>query len=143
MRHALRTERIEVLKAIPLFRTVSNKNLAAADSLVADDGAEPGELIVREGQPGREFFIIVSGEALVTLDGRMVARLGPGEFFGEVALLGRGHLRTATVMALTPMRLLVIDPRQFSTLLQMDGVAKSMLHEVVERLNPAVVQRPA
>jgi len=74
---------------------------------------------------------------------RQVARLGPGEFFGEMALLGRRNLRTATVTALTPMRLLVIDPRQFSTLLQMEGVARSMLGEVVERLSASAVQRPA
>lgn len=143
MRRAIRSTQFETLRAIPLFRSCSNKDLATVDSLVAEDRAESGEVIVREGRPGRESFIILSGEASVTVGGRRVAQLGPGEFFGEMALLDRRNLRTATVTALTPMRLLVIDPRQFSTLLQMEGVARSMLGEVVERLSAAVVQRPA
>lgn len=137
------TERFEALQSIPLFESCSSRELAQIDALVAEDRASEGEVLIREGRPGRESFIILSGEAVVTVGARLVAKLGPGDFFGEMALLGRQNLRTATVTAITPMRLLVVDPRQFSTLLQIEGVARSMLKEVVDRLSETIVRRPA
>lgn len=137
------TDRFETLRSIPLFAGCSTKELTQVDSLVAEDRASEGDVLIREGSPGRESFIILSGEAIVTVGARLVAKLGPGDFFGEMALLGRRNLRTATVTAITPMRLLVADPRQFSTLLQIEGVATSMLKEVVDRLSTTIVRRPA
>ncbi len=137
------SEGLETLRSIPLFASCSTKELVQVDSLVAEDRASSGEVLIRQGSPGRESFIIIEGEAIVTVGARLIARLGPGDFFGEMALLGRQNLRTATVTAITPMRLLVADPRQFSTLLQIEGVARSMLTEVADRLSAAVVQRPA
>jgi CRP/FNR family transcriptional regulator, cyclic AMP receptor protein len=133
----------EWLRSIPLFADCSAKELAQVDSLVAEDRAVAGEVLIRQGTPGRESFIIVSGEAMVTVGARLLAKLGPGDFFGEMALLGRRNLRTATVTAMTPMRLLVADPRQFNTLLHIEGVARSMLGEVVDRMSNGVSQRPA
>jgi len=141
MRGAIRSN-LEVLKAIPLFKACSNRELAAVDSLVAEDRASAGEVIVREGRPGREAFIVLSGEAAVTASGVTVGRLGVGDFFGEMALLGDCPERVATVTAITPMRLLVIDPRQFASLLEMEGVAREMLKEVADRLG-AVLPRSA
>ena len=132
------------LRSIPLFEGSSTKELAEIDTLATEDHAESGEVLIREGRPGRETFIILEGEAIVTVGARLIARLGPGDFFGEMALLGRRKVRTATVTSITPMRMLVLDPRQLSALLQIDRVARSMLKEVVDRFSgPAVARRPA
>ena len=71
---------------------------------------------MREGEPGDEFFVVVEGEVDVRRRGRRVARLGEGSFVGEIALLSRSP-RTATVVAATPMRALVITGRDFVQLL--------------------------
>ena len=136
-------DRLQELASIPLFSSCSPRELADVDSLGAEDRAVDGQVLIRQGSPGRESFVILEGTAIVTVGARLVARLGPGDFFGEMALLGRQNLRTATVTAITPMRLLVIDPRQLKTMLNIEGVARSMLAEVVDRLGTAMVQRPA
>ena len=138
-----RTDRFETLRAIPLFYRCSNKELSLVDSLVAEGRAAAGEVMIREGSPGRESFIVLTGEAAVTIGGRRVATLGAGDFFGEMALLGERRQRVATVTAITPMTLLVIDPRQFSTLLRIEGVATAMLREVVDRLDATEAQMSA
>jgi CRP/FNR family cyclic AMP-dependent transcriptional regulator len=137
------TSQVEQLRSIPLFAGCSTRELALVDSLAAESRAFPGEILVRQGSPGRETFVILEGEAIVSVGARIVARLRSGDFFGEMALIGRRHLRTATVTALTPMRLMVIDPRQLSTLLQIKGVARQMLTEVVDRLTASQALRPA
>lgn len=138
-----RQSQMEALRSIPLFASCSTRELAQVDALGAEFEVSAGEVLIREGVPGRESFIILEGDAIVTVGARVVARLRSGDFFGEMALLGRRTLRTATVTALTPMRLLVIDPRELGSLLRIEGVARSMLAEVVQRLDRAIVPRPA
>ena len=140
MRHGLHPTRSELLRRVPLFAGCTERELARVDSLVDDVEVEPGEVLVREGGVGRESFIIVSGLSRVTLQGEPVATLGPGDFFGEMALLDR-HPRTATVTAVTPMHLLVLDARSFGHLLEVGSVATVMLKGVVERLR--AVETPA
>ena len=72
--------------------------------------------LIREGEPGREFFVVVDGEIEVRRGSRRVARLGAGSFVGEIALLSRSP-RTATVVATTPLRVLAIEGRDFVELL--------------------------
>ena len=76
-----------------------------------------GTVLARQGQPGNEFYLIVDGSARVEVSSRKRARLAPGAYFGEMSLLDGGE-RSATVVAETPMRLLVIKRRDFSTLLR-------------------------
>jgi CRP/FNR family transcriptional regulator, cyclic AMP receptor protein len=140
MRSGLNPARSELLRRVPLFTSCTDKELAQVDALVDDVEVEADEALTREGAPGRESFIIVSGLARVTLQGDLVATLGPGDFFGEMALLDR-HPRTATVTAVTPMHLLVLDPRAFNRLLEVGSVATVMLKGVVERLR--AVESPA
>jgi CRP-like cAMP-binding protein len=73
-------------------------------------------VLARAGEPGQEFFMIVDGTARVDVNPKKQIRLGPGAFFGEMSLLDGGP-RSATVVAETPVRLLVINRRNFSTLL--------------------------
>src|SRR5437763_5533569 len=112
---ARRDLRLQRLSEVPLFRACSQKELAAVARVADEIDVAPGRDVVREGQTGHEFFVIVDGKATVTRDGREVATLGPGDYFGELALLDRTYnRRDATVSAAAPLNLLVIGPREFS-----------------------------
>src|SRR6185436_3029848 len=85
---------------------------------------DAGTELIREGEPGTEFFVVVEGEVEVRRRGRRVARLGSGSYVGEIALLSRSP-RTATVVAATPLRVLAIAGRDFVELL--DGIPELWL----------------
>lgn len=106
----------ERLANIPLFANLSKKQLAALGGLatVVDVGA--GRELIHQGGVGREFFLVVEGEAEVRRDGEVIAHRGPGTFFGETALLF-DQPRNASVVALTDMQVEVIERRDFAELL--------------------------
>ncbi|MGH9098346.1 MAG: cyclic nucleotide-binding domain-containing protein, partial [Acidimicrobiales bacterium] len=92
------------------------------------------KVLVEEGTIGREFFLIVDGEANVTRDGRKVARLGPGAYFGELALLDR-RPRSASVISDTDMEVLVLSQRQFNGVLDLvPAIAHKLLMAMAARL---------
>ena len=96
-----------------------------------------GKVLVEEGRIGLEFFIIVSGTAAVTREGKKVATLGPGGHFGELALLDR-RPRSASVVSETEMDLLVLSQRQFNGLLEsVPTIARKMLAAMASRLREA------
>jgi CRP/FNR family transcriptional regulator, cyclic AMP receptor protein len=129
-----RNSKIDVLRDVPLFKSCTEKELTKIASLVDEIEMPAGRTLAVEGRPGRECFVIADGEAVVTLHGDEIARLGPGDVFGEMALIDHGP-RSATVRAESPMRLFVLDPRNFSTLLARHrNVARKVLQAVVERL---------
>lgn len=128
--------RNEVLRSIPLFAGCSDRELSAVDRAVDEVCATEGDVLIREGRYGKESFVIVEGEAGVTKRGEFLARLGPGDFFGEMSVLDN-QVRTATVTALTPMRLLVIHARNLLTVLEQGSAAASMLRTLAQRLREA------
>ena len=134
MRSRLNPDRARQLRALKLFSRCTDADLAVVDSLVTDIDVDPGEVLIEEGMPGRESFIIVSGEADITVRGRGVARLGPGEFFGEMAVL-TSQPRTATVTAASRMQVLVVDPTQLLGLLDIACCARAVVRSLVERLS--------
>ena len=95
------------LKSIPLFSEVSDDELFTIAPFAEERQVEAGTVLAKEGQFAYEFMAIEGGEAEVTRDGAHVADLGPGDFFGEIGLL-ETQLRTATVTAKTPMRLITL-----------------------------------
>ena len=101
------------LRTLPVFRGLSTADLA----LVLDHGSwvsvAPGEIMIEQGEPGDAFYAIGTGQADVVRDGVMVASLGPGEYFGEVALL-TDEPRNATVSAHTPSRVFRLDREGFT-----------------------------
>jgi CRP-like cAMP-binding protein len=107
---------LDHLASVPLFAACSKRELQAIARASVEVEIQEGRTFVEQGQTGREAFIIVEGEAAVTRNGRKIATFGPGDCVGELALLDRGP-RTASVTALTPMRVLVLGPREFSGLL--------------------------
>jgi CRP-like cAMP-binding protein len=111
----------------------------AADVLTA----EPGQVLVREGRRGNEFFAILDGIAEVRRNGHLVATLGPGDCFGELALLG-GGTRTATVVASSEMELALIDGRAFGPLLvNAPAFTKALFAYLAARLRRADERAPA
>ena len=97
----------ERLKQIPLFSSVSDEELTTIAPFAEEVSVEEGTELVKEGQFSYEFFSIEEGEAEVTRGGEHVADLRPGDFFGEIGLLEK-DLRTATVVAKSPMRLITL-----------------------------------
>jgi CRP-like cAMP-binding protein len=111
-----RTPIDERLAKIPLFEKLSDKQLADVARLATVIDVEAGRELVRQGGVGREFVIVVEGEAEVRRDDQVVATVGPGGFFGETALL-LDQPRNASVVAATDMQVEVIERRDFRELL--------------------------
>lgn len=109
-------DHLDHLASVPLFAGADHKELVEISKATTEIDLEVGAVLTTQGEVGREAFIVVEGEAVVTVDGDEVARLGPGACVGEIALLDKG-LRSATVTAATPMKVLVLDPREFKGLM--------------------------
>ncbi len=126
--------KIELLSRIPLFTRCSRAELREV-ALSADEIDLPeGHVLMREGQRGREFFVLVDGTARVTRKGRKVADLRSGDWLGEIAILTRSP-RTATVTATSPVRALVIRDGAFRNVVEtMPRVALGVLASVGQRL---------
>jgi CRP-like cAMP-binding protein len=105
------------VSSIPLFAAVRRRHRDALASLADEVAVPAGARLTRQGGYAQEFFVIVEGSAEVVRDGTPVGALEHGDFFGEVGLLGAGWQRTATVVARSPMRLLVLARREFRALL--------------------------
>lgn len=110
------SQQIEMLGEVPLFSACSLNELRQIARLGTQVSAEEGSLLTEQGKPGREFFLVLEGKALCRVGRKEVARYKPGDYFGELALLHGGY-RTATVEAASPMELLVLDAREFRSLL--------------------------
>lgn len=104
-----------------------------------------GAVLCRQGKPGDDFFVILEGRGGVTRNGKKVRALGPGDYFGEVALLGPPigkALRTATVTASTPMSCFVLGKNEFRSVIYEEDIAVSLLHALVERLPERAIPHP-
>jgi CRP/FNR family cyclic AMP-dependent transcriptional regulator len=125
------------LKTIWLFSSCTASELRKIRSSLDEITVPKGKLLVEEGRIGLEFFLIVTGQAVVTRNGRKVATLGPGDHFGELALLDR-RPRSASVTSETDMDVLVLSQRQFNGLLQsVPTIARKMLAAMANRLREA------
>jgi CRP/FNR family cyclic AMP-dependent transcriptional regulator len=125
------------LSQIWLFAACSARDLRKVRSSLDEIHVDAGEILCEEGATGHEFFLIVSGTAAVKRKGRKVATLGPGQWFGELALLDR-QPRSATIVAETDMDLLVLEQRHFLGLLDtMPSLSRKMLAAMASRLREA------
>jgi CRP/FNR family transcriptional regulator, cyclic AMP receptor protein len=106
----------DALGRCPFFEGLSRGELLELAKVSEDMEVEEGKVLTREGQSGSEFFVIIDGEVSVTKDGREIRTLGPGDFFGEIALL-EDTPRTATVVAKTPLRFFVLTRQSFRSML--------------------------
>jgi CRP-like cAMP-binding protein len=125
------------LKSIWLFSSCTGSELRKIRSSLDEVVVPEGKVLVEEGRVGLEFFLIVSGTATVTRNGKKVATLGPGGYFGELSLLDRKP-RSATVVSETEMDVLVLSQRQFNSVLQsVPTIARKMLSAMANRVREA------
>lgn len=122
-----RNSYLDSLAQIPLFASMSKRDLQKIAKASDEIDVPVGKVLVEQGTRGREAFVIIEGSATVKRNGRKVATFGPGDHFGELALLDGGP-RTATVVADTPAKVLVIGQREFAGVLdEVPGLARKML----------------
>ena len=109
-------DKIKALGRIPLFSELSKKELVFLARMTTEVDVREGSTLVRQGEMGREAMIIESGTAVVRRNNRKIDDVGPGDFFGEMSLID--HMpRNADVVATSDMTVLVMDSREFSTVL--------------------------
>ena len=134
---ASRTEHLGHLAEVPLFSACTRKDLEKIARASDEVEVKAGRVLVEQGRPGHEFFLILEGEASVRRDNRKVATLTKGQYFGELSLLDRGP-RTATVTADTDMRVLVLGQREFLGVLDdVPGLSYKILRIMAHRLREA------
>ena len=130
-------DKITRLEEVTLLAECSRKQLKAVAKITEVVEVPAGTILARQGDPGNEFYLIMDGSARVEVPTRRRSRLAPGDYFGEMSLLD-GEPRSATVIAETPMRLLVIKRRDFSTLLrEAPEVTQSILATLSRRIRQA------
>lgn len=126
--------KVEALRGSPLFHGLAKSELAQVAKETEDVELGPGKVLCEEGETAREFFVILEGEVEVTKAAKRLATLGPGDFFGEIALVGHST-RTATVTATTPVRFFVLTSSALSTLLDHNpGVERKVLRALAKRV---------
>ncbi len=127
----------EFLATVPLFSALTNDELTTVVRAAEELDVAGGEELVTEGRVGRDFFLILAGEAVVRRDRRKVATLGPGNWFGELSLIDN-EPRSATVVAVTDMKLLVLGQAEFGGLLEtVPSMAAKLLRGIALRLRQA------
>jgi trk system potassium uptake protein TrkA len=128
-------ERVELLRAIWLFSGCSDDELGRIAALARPVEVGAGEALTRQGEPGLEFFVVVTGDAVASVNGDQVGTIGAGGFFGEMALIDGGE-RVATVTSTTPLKLLVLSRHDFNEMLElaMPQVAPKLLAVVGARM---------
>jgi CRP/FNR family transcriptional regulator, cyclic AMP receptor protein len=130
-----KNEKIELLRRIPLFAECTKAELIEVAISADEREAATAQDLTQQGQRGQEFFILVEGSVTVRRSGRKLANLGPGDWFGEIAILTYKP-RTATVTATSPVRLLVISDRAFRRVVETSPrIALKVLRNVAERLD--------
>jgi CRP-like cAMP-binding protein len=129
--------KLEHLAQVQMFSSLNKKELRLISKAADIVDLKAGTEIVTEGTSGHEFYLVLSGEATVRRNGRKVATLGPGSYFGELALLDRGP-RSATVIADSDMEVVIISQREFMSVLdQVPPVSQKLLASMAARLREA------
>jgi CRP/FNR family transcriptional regulator, cyclic AMP receptor protein len=129
-----RNRKVELLKRVPLFADCSRKELEEVATVADQLDFRAGRTLIREGTAGREFFVLVDGTAEVRRKGRKIDVAGPGDFFGEMALLS-DRPRNATVTTTSTADVLVVTKRNFRTLVERNPlIALKVMRAVAERV---------
>jgi CRP-like cAMP-binding protein len=130
------------LARVPLFAHCGPRDLDFVASRSDEVDVSAGRQLVRQGQPGDSFYVLLDGQADVEVDGQPRAMLGPGDFFGEISMLDRGPA-TATVVTSTPARLMVMSHSQFRDAIKgNDDLLGHVMAAMGERLRADSLARP-
>jgi CRP/FNR family cyclic AMP-dependent transcriptional regulator len=134
-----RDEKVRIISRIPLFEACSQAELARIATITTQLDVPDGEVLIREGETGDLFFVLVKGSAEVRKGKRRVATLGPGDFAGELALLS-DIPRTATVSTTSPVTALRATRKGFSALLETSPkIQQKVLRALADRLAPTAL----
>jgi CRP/FNR family transcriptional regulator, cyclic AMP receptor protein len=129
------SEAVDLIAGVPLFQGLEKKELEDVARTVHERTFNPGDTVAQEGQGGVGFFVIKDGEAKVTIAGDEVRRLGPGDYFGEIALITEGA-RTATVTAESELRCYGLTPWEFRPLVQSNAsIAWKILQALAKQVD--------
>lgn len=129
MRWLAQSQKIEMLKKVPLFANLSKRQLGLVAKLSYEIPFPAHKALAREGDRGREFYILLEGQARVEKGGKVIGKLGKGDFFGEIAIID-GH-RSATVITETPVKALGMSSKSFDQLLDSaPEITKKLLYAV-------------
>ncbi len=133
-RRISKNDKIALIKSVPLFARCSKKELGEIASLADEIDLPENKSLIRQGERGREFFVLLDGEVDIVRDGTKIDTMHSGDFFGEIALVSNVP-RTATVIANKPIRVLVITDRDFRMLLEhTPQLQLKVLEALAERL---------
>jgi len=119
MLHRMSDAKTRALAQVPLFMNCTEKELDFIASRADEVTVPAGRTLIKQGEPGDAFYILLEGEAEVAIDGSPRRTLKSGDFFGEISMLDRG-LGTATVVTKTPARLMVMSHAQFRDAIKAD-----------------------
>lgn len=126
--------KVELIKRVPLFSHCSKKELGLVAQIADEIDLPEGKTLMREGDRGREFFVLVEGNADVRKGNRKVNTMGKGDFFGEIALVSQ-RPRTATVTTSSPVRALVVTEQSFRSLIgRAPDVQRKVLQALADRV---------
>ena len=133
-RRISKNDKVALIRSVPLFARCSKKELGEIASLADEIDLPENKSLIRQGERGREFFVLLDGEVDIVRDGTKIDTMQSGDFFGEIALVSNVP-RTATVIANTPIRVLVITDRDFRMLLEhTPQLQLKVLEALAERL---------
>jgi CRP-like cAMP-binding protein len=124
--------KVALLKGVPLFAELNERELEQVSGLCNEVDLPAGRALTREGDIGHEFFVIIDGRVRVDRAGRTMATLGPGDFLGEIALVDLGP-RTATATCETDCRLLVLDRREFNSIMAASSTIQTAILRALAR----------
>jgi len=131
-------KKLALLRDVPLFRGLDPPHLQRLAELSTDVHAPDGQVLMRQGESGDEFFVVARGNVVIEREGQRLARLGPGDFLGEIALID-GRPRTATAIADGAADLLVLDHNEFDALFdEFPGIGREVARTLVDRIRRMV-----
>lgn len=126
--------KVDLIASVSIFSGMGRRELEQVAQLMDEVDVPAGKVLMRQGETGKEMFVVVQGRVSVERDGKVVAESGPGSAMGEIALLSEGP-RTATVTTLEPSRLLVAGHREFHSLMdQHPSVRLCVLNGLANKL---------
>jgi CRP/FNR family cyclic AMP-dependent transcriptional regulator len=132
-----RSQKIDLLKKVPLFSNLSKRHLNEIGKHADQVSIKAGNVLAQQGRTGREFVFIVDGKAQVKKDGKVIRQISAGDFFGEISIID-GEPRTATVIAETDGTLLLVNSRSFAYLLDtIPGLQKKIMVSLCKYLRRA------